>query len=47
MEGWICLGTFALMPVITFFVGYQVGKHGLPYRIVKADEQERRYAVED
>lgn len=46
--GWLCLSSILFMPIITFFVGYWIGKRGLPYRLVKTEDLERnRYAVED
>jgi hypothetical protein len=43
--GWICLGTFLLAPFITFAIGYQLGKRGLPYKLVKVEDDDN-YAVE-
>jgi hypothetical protein len=36
--GWVCLSAFLLAPIVTFAIGYRIGKRGLPYRIVKNDQ---------
>jgi hypothetical protein len=46
--GWFCLSSILFSPIVAFFVGYWIGKRGLPYRLVRVDDPERnRYAVED
>jgi hypothetical protein len=44
--GWLCLGSFLFAPIVTFAIGYRIGKKGLPYRIVKADQDGGGFEVD-
>lgn len=47
--GWVCLSAFLFAPVVTFIIGYKLGKGGLPYKLVRTDQAQNGggYYVED
>ena len=47
--GQVCLGSICLGPFITFALGLAIGSKRirLPFKIVKVDDQQEKYAVEE
>lgn len=46
-SGFLCLGSIVLVPVVTFVVGFLIGRDRLPFKIVKNTRARARFAVED
>lgn len=44
--GWLCVGSFLFAPVVAFAIGFKVGRDGLPYRIVKNDQDGGGFEVD-
>ncbi len=44
--GWLCFGGLFFVPAFCFALGFWLGRNGLPYRIVKIDDDDKTYTVE-